>query len=290
MLRIEVFSDQMDQLGEGPLWDVQSERFYWIDSYAPAVHSADLAMSDRRSWPMPEPIGSMALRKEGGALVALRSGFAFLDFDTGEVTPFHRTHDGVLTPRLNDGKTDRQGRFIAGSMDHEESEPVGILYGIDANMNVSVLDQNIICSNGPCFSPDGTILYFADSFKRVIYAYDYDCATGTVQSRRIFASFDGFPGYPDGATVDAEGFLWCVEVYSGRLIRFDPQGAVDRVLGLPVHATTSIAFGGPDLDIAFITSMARPKAGHYPQEREAGMVFAIHGLGVTGIEEARFAG
>lgn len=290
MLRIEVFSDRPDRLGEGPLWDAESERFYWIDSYGPAVHCADLKGGDRKTWALPEPIGSMALRAGGGAIVALRSGFHALDFESGEVTLIHETHPGELSPRVNDGKTDRQGRFVAGSMDHEEREPVGKLFRLDTDLSVATLDTGIICSNGPCFSPDGATLYFADSFRQTIYAYDYDTATGTVSSRRVFASFEKLRGFPDGATVDAEGFVWSVAVYAGALVRFDPEGAVDRVVGLPAFSSTSINFGGPDLDIAFVTSMSRPFNGRRHMEREAGMVFAVHGLGVTGLPEARFAG
>ncbi|TIW04773.1 MAG: SMP-30/gluconolactonase/LRE family protein, partial [Mesorhizobium sp.] len=126
--------------------------------------------------------------------------------------------------------------------------------------------------------------------KRVIWAYAYDVVTGHVRSRRVFTSFENLRGLPDGATVDSEGYLWSTEVYSGRLIRFDPSGVVDRIIGLPVQSTTSVIFGGPDLDIAYVTSMARPFQCQYHREREAGFVFAIHGLGVRGIEEPRFKG
>ena len=114
--------------------------------------------------------------------------------------------------------------------------------------------------------------------------------TGGVANRRLFASFETQRGYPDGATVDAEGYVWCCEVYSGRLIRYAPDGTIDRMVGLPVASTTSISFGGPNLDIAFITSMARPIKGVLPPEREAGGLFAVYGLGVRGMPEPRFAG
>jgi L-arabinonolactonase len=290
MLRIETFSAEPDSLGEGPLWDVEEERLYWIDSYAPCVHRADLKGGDRRTWRVPEPIGSMALREKGGAVLSLRSGFHFLDFETGEVTRINETHGKELRPRVNDGKVDRQGRFVAGSMDFEESEPVGKLFRLDPDLSCHELDTGIICSNGPCWSPDGSTFYFADTGKRVIYAYDYDIQTGAVRSRRQFARFDPPRGLPDGATVDEQGFLWSVEVYAGRLVRFDPNGVVDRVIGLPVFSTTSVMFGGPKLDIAFITSMARPYSGAYHKEKEAGFVFAVHGLGVRGLPEPRFKG
>lgn len=290
MLRIEVLSDRPDQLGEGPLWDVKEQRLYWIDSYGPAIHSTDAAGGDRRSWTVSEPIGSMALRDKGGAILSLRDGFYTFDFDTGLAERVLETQPGELRPRLNDGKVDRQGRFVAGSMDFQESEPVGKLFRLDTDFTVDVLDTGIICSNGPCFSPDGRTLYFADSFKKTIYAYDYDVGAGFVLARRVFTTFDGLRGYPDGATVDNEGYLWSAEVYSGRLIRFDPNGVVDRIVGLPVQSTTSLTFGGPNLDIAYVTSMARPHRNQYHREREAGFVFAVHGLGVRGIEEPRFKG
>ena len=274
MLRIEVLSDRQDQLGEGPLWDVREQRLYWIDSYGPAIHSCDAAGGGRRSWKLPEPIGSMALREKGGAVLSLRDGFYSFDFGAGAAERIVETQPGELRPRLNDGKVDRQGRFIAGSMDFQESEPVGKLFRLDPDLSVHVLDTGIICSNGPCFSPDGGTLYFADSFRKTIYAYAYDTATGNVHSRRVFTTFDKLRGYPDGATVDAEGCVWSAEVYSGRLVRFDPSGVVDRIVGLPVQSTTSVMFGGSE----------------YHREREAGFLFAIHGLGVRGIEEPRFKG
>ena len=289
MLRIEVFVEHRSRLGEGPLWDPETRRLYWVDTYAPALHSVNESGGDMKTWPMPEHIGACALRKDGGAVVALRSGFFALDHATGEVELISETHPGELRPRFNDGKTDRQGRFVAGTMDYQEEGPVAKLFRLDPDLTVAVLDREIICSNGPCFSPDGRTMYFADSFRKTVFAYDYDIATGNVLSRRIFASFADFQGYPDGMTVDSEGYVWVVEVYSGRLVRFDPAGALDRVVGLPVFSTTSIMFGGPDLDVAYITSMARPFGNRYHHELEAGMVFAIHGLGVTGMPETRFA-
>lgn len=290
MLRIEVVCEDRDSLGEGPLWDVETERLYWIDSYGPAVHAMDAKGGAKQSWTLHEPIGSMALRRASGAVLSLRSGFHFLDFETGDVARIVETQPGELRPRLNDGKVDRQGRFVAGSMDFEEREPVGKLFRLDPDLSLHTLDTGIICSNGPCWSLDGRTLYFADTGKRLIYAYDYDPATGAVRSRRVFTSFERLRGLPDGATVDDEGYVWSVEVYSGRLIRFDPNGVVDRIVGLPVQSATSLTFGGANLDIAYVTSMARPMGYEYHREREAGCLFAVHGLGVRGVPEPRFAG
>jgi L-arabinonolactonase len=289
MLRIELLIDAKAALGEGPLWDVEEQRLYWIDSLAPAIHACDAAGGSRRTWSLPEPIGSLALCKSGGrAVLSLKSGFHFLDLKTGDVSPIAAPDPGKPRIRMNDGKVDRQGRFVAGYMDTEEREPLCSLFSLGPDLGMRRLDDGIICSNGPCWSPDGATFYFADTSRKVIYAYDYDGTTGRVTNRRTFASFAAQRGYPDGATVDAAGYVWSVEVYSGRLIRFAPDGSVDRMVGLPVASTTSISFGGPDLDVAFITSMARPIDGIYPVEREAGGLFAVYGLGVKGLPEPRF--
>ena len=291
MLRIEVVNTDRDQLGEGPLWDEAEQSLYWIDSYGPAVHRHEPA-GGRRTWALPEHVGSIALRQGGGAVCSLRSGFHALDFATGAVTLLAEAAPPDPRTRINDGKVDRQGRFVAGAMDYEERDPICGLYRLDIDARVTELDHGIVCSNGPCWSLDGTIFYFADTSKRVIYAYDYDVATGGVANRRTFVDFAamGFPGYPDGATVDAEDCLWSCEVYRGRLLRFRPDGTLDRVVGLPIESATSIMFGGPNLDIAYVTSMAREVGGLPPREAEAGMLFAVYGLGVRGVPEPRFAG
>ena len=134
----------------------------------------------------------------GGAILALRDGFYAFDFETGEAERLHETQPGELRPRMNDGKVDRQGRFLAGSMDFEESEPVGKLFRLDPDLSVHTIDSGIICSNGPCWSPDGKTLYFADTGRKVIWAYDYDTGTGNVRSRRVFSTFERQRGLPDG--------------------------------------------------------------------------------------------
>ncbi len=291
MLRIEVINADQDALGEGPLWDVAEQALYWIDSYGPAVHRLESG-GRRTSWPLPEHVGSIALRQAGGAVCSLQSGFHALDFNTGSVTLLAQAPPANPRTRINDGKVDRQGRFVAGAMDYEERDPICALYRLDPDATVTTLDEGIICSNGPCWNVEGTILYFSDTSRRLIYAYDYDPASGSVANRRVFVDFAamGFAGYPDGATVDADGCLWSCEVYRGRLLRFRPDGMLDRVVGLPVESATSVMFGGPDLDVAYVTSMAREVGGLPPREREAGMLIAIHGLGVRGIAEPRFAG
>lgn len=288
---IRVLVDCKNILGEGPLWDVQEQRLYWIDSFGNKVFRCTEHGTEIAEWDVPANIGSMALREQGGAVISLQTGFHFLDFGTGETTPIHDPESNIPSTRLNDGKVDRQGRFIAGSMDMKEEGPNGGLYRLDPDLSVHKLEDKIICSNGPCWSPDGKTFYFTDTWSEEISAYDYDTATGTPSNKRRFASFKEIGGAPDGATVDAEGYVWSAAVYSGQLVRFAPDGRIDRIIKTPVLKVTSVMFGGPNLDVLYVTSMARPPLPRFPEDGlMAGHLFAIHGLGVRGIPERRFLG
>lgn len=291
MFRIELLVDAKNELGEGPLWDQAEQRLYWIDSHGKAVHRCDARGQNIRSWQVPEHIGSMCLREQGGAVVSLRNGLHFLELASGKLESIADPEACIRRTRLNDVKVDRQGRFLVGGMDYEEREPLAGLYRLDPDLKLFQLETGIVVSNGPCWSLDGRTFYFADTWARRIWAFDYDTATGALLSRRIFAEFEGhLRGYPDGATVDAEGCVWSAEVYGGRLVRFAPDGTIDRLVGMPVDSITSVMFGGADLDILYVTSMARPFRGRRRLEREAGGLFAVHGLGVRGVPEPRFKG
>ena len=291
-MRIEVLVDVKTILGEGPLWDVEEQRLYWIDSFGMNVFRATPDGREIRAWDVPQKIGSMALRKSGGAVVSLARGFHFLDFRTGNVELIVDPEPDRTNNRLNDGKVDRRGRFIAGSMDNMEEGPNGALYRLDPDLSLHKLDDNIIVSNGPCWSPDSKTFYFADTWSGEIWKYDYDLATGSVANRRTFAKVDrSRGGAADGSTVDAEGCLWNALVYDGRLVRYRPDGSVDRIIEMPVKKVTSVMFGGPALDILYVTSMAKPPLPRFPGDGvQRGSLFAIYDLGIKGVPEPRFAG
>lgn len=290
-MRIEVVVDVKTTLGEGPLWDAAQERLYWIDSFDGRVFRATMDGRELRAWDVPQKIGSMAIRKDGdGAIVSLQRGFHTLDFTSGDVELIHDPEPDQHANRLNDGKVDRRGRFFAGSMDTKEEGPNGALYRLDPDFTVTKIDTGIICSNGPCFSPDDRTFYFQDTWAGEIWAYDYEIETGAVSNRRTFATVDtSGGGAADGSTVDSDGYLWNALVYDGRLVRYAPDGSVDRIIEMPVKKITSAMFGGPNLDILYVTSMARQPLPRFPGDGQLrGSLFAIHGLGITGIEEPRF--
>jgi sugar lactone lactonase YvrE len=290
-MRIEVLVDVKTTLGEGPLWDPEMQRLFWIDSFDGRVFRATADGGEVRSWDVPQKIGSMALRKDGaGAIVSLQGGFHTLDFASGDVELIVDPEPDKENNRLNDGKVDKQGRFVAGSMDTLEEGPNGALYRLDPDFSLHTLDEGIIVSNGPCWSPDGGTFYFADTWVGEIWAYDYDQATGGVANRRTFAKVDTSKGgAADGSTVDAEGCVWNALVYDGRLVRYTPDGEVERIIDMPVKKTTSVMFGGPNLDILFVTSMAKPPLPRFPGDGVLrGSLFAIYDLGIKGVPEPRF--
>ncbi|RMP77264.1 SMP-30/gluconolactonase/LRE family protein [Pseudomonas syringae] len=291
-MRIEIVVDVKTTLGEGPVWDVEQQRLYWIDSFDGRVLSCTDDGRELRAWDVGQKIGSMALRRNGdAALVALQSGIYNLDLPTGDLELIVDPEPGLPNNRLNDGKVDRQGRFIVGSMDTQEDQASAKLHRLDPDLSLHTLDEGIIVSNGPCWSPGGETFYFADTWSGDIWAYDYDNTSGAVANRRTFAKVDtSAGGAADGCTVDAEGCLWQALVYAGKLVRYTPDGQVDRIIEMPVKKVTSLTFGGPNLDTLYVTSMARPPLPRFPEDgQQRGALFAITGLGVQGIAERRFA-
>ncbi len=302
---IECVLDCQNHLGEGPVWDEAEGRLYWVDGTGrregkPSVWRLDPKSGKVENWSLGHDVGAMALRKDGGAALANDDGFYFFDFDTGALDLITHVDADQSRTRLNDGKVDRRGRFFAGGMDDLEELEICGLYRLDPDLSVTKVDGGIICSNGPCWSPDDKTFYFADTFKQEFWAYDYDIETGSVSNRKVLATTDDDPGVPDGSTVDAEGYMWNAQVVGGALVRYAPDGSVDRRIEMPVRNVTSLNFGGDNLDEIYVTSMARvihPGADAHDEfvvetkpQKNAGGLFRVTGLGIKGLPEPRFGG
>jgi L-arabinonolactonase len=275
-------------IGEGPVWDVAEQALYWIDIIGKKVHR--LKGESVTSWDVPDIIGSMALRAGGGAIVALANGVYTLDFETGECRMLASSSDLNDQVQLADGKVDRRGRFIVGSSDRGMKEARGKLYALDPGaIALREIDDDISLSNGPCWSPDDATFYHADSIRKMIFAYDYNIEEGTLSNRRPFASTQDLGGIPDGATVDVEGHIWSAICEGQKLVRFRPDGSIERILAFPLKLPGSVMFGGPDLDRLFVPTLSPAFMGREPDPLD-GSTFVIDGLGITGLPEPRFAG
>jgi L-arabinonolactonase len=276
-------------IGEGPVWDVAEQALYFIDILGKKVLRFNPASGETREWAVPDVIGSMALRVGGGAVVALATGVHSLDFESGACAMLATSSDLNEMVQLADGKVDRRGRFIVGSSDRAMEQARGKLYVLEGNPILREIDDNIIIANGPCWSPDDKILYHSDSIRNTIFAYDYDIDTGTAANRREFASTEELGGIPDGATIDSDGCMWMAICEGQKVVQFRPDGALERVIDMPVKCPASVMFGGAALDQLYVTSLSPAFLGREEAPLD-GCTFVIEGLGVKGIEEPRYAG
>lgn len=287
---IIVAANSGDVLGESPSWLASEQCLYWIDLRAPALRRLDPASGTVESWAMPDLIGAVVGRRSGGLVVAVRHALLGFDPRDGEFVAIANVEDGPPDNRLNDAKCDPAGRIFCGSMWDFGLRTTGGLYRVDMTGAVTQLRSGVTVANAIAFAPDGRTLYFTDTRQGAIEQADYDPATGEIGPWRRFAAADAAPGRPDGATVDADGYLWNARYQGGCLARFAPDGRLDRLVELPVSQPTSCAFGGPDLRTLYVTT-ARQKlsAEALGAEPLAGALLALD-VGVAGLVEPLFAG
>ena len=281
-------STKPDLLGESPVWDGDRRRLYWIDSVSRLIRCHDTQSGEFLYWSTPSQVGSISLGLRETLVVGLRDGIFTFELDTGALTPVFKPEPADPRVRFNDGKNDRKGRFLCGTMG-VHADPLGRLYRVDERRHVAVLAESIRISNTICFSPDGATLYFADSLERKIRAYDYADADPHASAPRVFCDTEPFQSGPDGATVDAEGYLWVCLIQVGKIARIAPNGALDRLIDAPTDLPSCVAFGGPDMATLFVTSIKDSGTGRaVSRHPQGGMIFAIEGLGTRGLQEARF--
>ncbi|MEM0908113.1 MAG: SMP-30/gluconolactonase/LRE family protein [Pseudomonadota bacterium] len=280
-------------VGEGAVWDEADAALWWVDIPQNLIHRFDPSTGQNTSIDFGEPVGCLARRDAGGMVVAAKSGFYLFDHGTGERRALVDPEPDLKGNRFNDGGTDPSGRFWAGTMKDDGGPPerVGQFYRMDADHTVSAHFDKVFTTNGLAFSPSGDTLYYSDSNRdvRTIWACDYDLATGTPSNRRVFFDTRSVAGRPDGGTVDADGCYWMAGVGGWQVVRLTPSGKVDRIIDMPVERPSKPMFGGPGLDTLFVTSIGINLQDD-PAQPEAGNLFAITGLGVTGVPQARFKG
>lgn len=292
-------ADSQDNLGEGCLWDATTQCLWWLDIARPSrIHRLSPATGEHRIWHSAVLLTAIAKRIRGGFVLAGEDGLYVFDPSTGVIKPFAFPQPENSGNRFNDGACDAQGRFFVGTMmqnigpageDLPITDATGVLYRVGAKGKSEVMEGGIGVFNGPCWSPDGGTFYFSDSSNQVIFAYDYDAANGAISNRRVFNDSKAH-GYPDGATVDAEGFLWSARWDGASVLRIDPKGRIDRIVPMPATRPTAVCFGGPRLDVMYVTS-SRAHIGsdvlsRYPLQ---GGLFCFD-PGVSGFEKHSFSG
>lgn len=285
---VEHFLTVGNKLGEGPLWHPEEQLLYWVDCEGDAIFRCDPAVPEGvERFDLGLPVGALAFRAGGGLLLATKNGFAFWDV-VGQTLHFIADPEADKPKsRFNDGAVDRHGRFWAGTLgdlDHNA------LYRLDPDGTVRTMERNVGLSNGIAWSPDNGTMYYTDSPRQTIYAYEFDASSGEIGRRRILVHDPEEKGFPDGLTIDQEGFLWSARWGGWGLLRYDPEGKLERKIGMPVQFPTSCTFGGPELDILYITSAWTALGESRKQEQPlAGDLFRLHTT-VRGFPEPKFAG
>jgi sugar lactone lactonase YvrE len=287
MTAAEFFLKAGNRLGEGPLWQEQEQALYWVDIEGECFHRYIPYIDQYETYQVGQPIGCLAFRASGGLVMAVRDGLGFWDWDTHQVTIITNPEAGREGTRFNDGRVDSQGRLWAGTLGEDQGSS---LYRLDPDGSLHQMETGVMISNGLGWSPDDRIMYYTDSPRRVIYAYDFDAESGSIDNRRYFAQVPADDGVPDGLTVDSQGFVWSAHWDGWKITRYDPEGKIERAIPLPVQRPTSCAFGGPELNHLFITSAwSGLEAAGRREQPLAGDLFLLH-TDFTGQVEHKFGG
>ena len=280
-------------VGECPVWRGQDNALYWVDIPARRIVRLDIESARRTEWAFAEQVACFAFDAAGRVVAGMESGMfgvTLSDANEPRAVKLAAPHFPASGMRFNDGRCDRQGRFWAGTMvqDMSLASAAGALYRFDENGVLSApVVEDLITQNGLAWSPDGRTMYLSDSHpqRRLVWAFDFDPDTGTPHAQRVFADLHDYAGRPDGAAVDADGCYWTCANDAGRLLRFTPQGKLDREIALPAKKPSMCAFGGSDLKTLYVTTI-RPATD---ATEDDGYAFALN-PGVQGLPEPDYAG
>ena len=292
-----ILTNSRDRVGECPVWSVAEQALYWVDIEGCILHRLDWASQTQKSWHTPERVGCIALTDRPGEprtlVAAMESGIFLLKLGEGvdvDAKLLAAVKHPLPSMRFNDGRCDAEGRFWASTMcmDMSLAASVGAVYCLDEAGLSEPKISRLVTPNGMGFSPDGAAYYLSDSHPTVqkIWVFDRDATTGALAHQRLFVDMLFLPGRPDGAAVDADGCYWICANDAGLVHQFSPQGELLKSVSVPVSKPAMCAFGGPNLDVLFVTSIL--PGGVLPEHAGLnGAVFALE-VGVRGLPEPVF--
>ena len=280
-ITIKPVGSRVSQWGEGPIfWE---EHLIYVDIEGHALIRLNGETGSEETWEMDERIGTVVPMQEGGFLCAGDSGIYSFDPDSGTKTNLADPEaDKRPENRFNDGKCDPSGRFWAGTISTVKKTGDANLYMLDLQGNLSLKVPGVTNSNGICWNAEASAMYYIDTPTKKILAYPFENETGVLgePSLVVDTGMAGWEGSPDGMTIDAAGKLWVAMCHGGSVLRIDPlSGDLLGQVDFPCVETTACAFGGPNLDRLFVTTGLHKTL----EEPDAGMVFVVDGLGVSGV-------
>jgi sugar lactone lactonase YvrE len=285
----EQVCDTISLLGEGPVWDEQSQTITWIDILNGRIHQLG-SSGGTKTIEVGKMIGAVALTTGNRLIAAMENGFAFVDFQTKKVSLIHDPEAHIAGNRFNDGKCDEAGRFWAGSMSLNDEPGMGSLYVIDQSLHAKKILSRINLSNGLAWNADSTLFYHVDSPIREVSVYPFDIANGTLGEKKFSFQTPEVDGYPDGMTIDTEDKIWIAHYDGWEVCRWDPNtGEKLMTIKLPVSQVTSCTFGGPDLgDLYISTGRQTLNEDQLKDQPLAGSLFVVRNCGFHGRKVARF--
>ena len=283
MIHIEPVGNSCSQWGEGPIW--WHDALYFVDIEGHLVHRFDPADGGEKSWDVGQRVGTVVPRESGGLVIAGDHGLFFLDEESGQLTAIADPEADKPDNRFNDGKCSPDGRFFAGTISLVRKTGDARLYRLDPDLTLHEAFGPVTTSNGIVWSADGKTVFYIDTPRREVLAFDYEA--GHLRNLRGVVSTAHLDASPDGMAMDADGNLWIAFCHGGCVACFDPEtGAELRRIELPCLETTACAFGGPDLADLYVTTGVHKSVA----EEHAGRLFVIRGLGVRGLPANAFAG
>ena len=296
MKKAELYNDSKNELGEGIIWSAEQDCLYWVDIPIPSkLYKLNIKKNYLVSYEMPEMITSISLWKKNYLLIASHHGINSFNLKDKKFRKILDVEKNLPQNRCNDGASDKNGRFWFGTMQNniaedgsniEITEKSGSIYYLEKKFKIKKIESDISISNTFAWSPDNKKFYFTDTITGKISSYDFDLDSGSIFNKKDFAKFDR--GYPDGSTVDSEGYLWNCRWGGSCVVRFNPHGKIDMVVEVPVKNVTSCTFGGSDLKTLFITTARIGMDKEYLKNNSiAGGVFAIN-LDIKGMPDNKF--
>ncbi len=284
-LKAEILYEIKADLGEGAFWNYQTQEFFWIDILKNQLHIYNPQTKKNRTIKMPSPIGTVVPDDQNSAIVALEDGIYKVDVASEEISIVSDVEKEVKGNRFNDGKCDPNGNLWVGSMHYGQSSPEAKVYKIEKDGKTTMMIDSVTISNGIVWTKDHKTMYYIDTPTSQIRAYDYNAEDATISNERVAVEVNEEDGSPDGMTIDSEDKLW-VGMWNGDAVaRYDPiSGKLMSKIEVPAHNVTSCAFGGPNLDLLYITTAAVDMT---PEEANAkplsGALFVVK-PGVKGVK------
>ncbi len=279
----KIIADFQCHNAEGPLWHPMEQRLYWTDIPTGHMFRYDRATEKSEQIYAGEPVGGYTIQ-ENGSLLLFKSRGCIEAWQEGKITTLIQEIDDEQKTRFNDVIADPAGRVFCGTMPSPEQNPerLGRLYRLDTDGTLTKILDDIDVSNGMGFTPDHKQMYYTESGKRKIYLFDYDQASGTLSNQRVHITIPDSEGFPDGLSVDAEGYIWSARWDGGHLFRYNPDGEEVLRIPLPAKDVTCLTFGGSDYSDIYITTAGGDNRS--VKGEGAGAVFQVN-LGIRGVPE-----